>query len=388
MRCHIVVRELPAAVIVSVVAHAAALIFLVSAEEEPAVVVAVQREPPPLAPQPEPPMPASAPLDPPPIEVVFLDERAAATAQTTLDLPPLSALLPARRPGSHETAVSTSSTTATAETSTTGATGTSGTPDPRGAEPGRSPLMTMRRPELAGLSATFLDDLASRTKPAEPIPDLPGARIDAEIADIRARLRNPNRDHTADRARLVELNEARKQVELKPDGGGRYKSNKTTFVAKIDPDGKAHLKDKANLQWHGLGATFDVTDWAMRSSGIDPYAREKLKFLDRTRGQRVAIGREHRREVLSHSAQIMDRNIARLWATTPDLHARKQSLFDLWDECAETGFPELVAGGTDARKALTDFIKAKLTGADAYTPDELTHLNRQRRSKASFAPYE
>jgi hypothetical protein len=248
--------------------------------------------------------------------------------------------------------------------------------------------MTMRKPERRGMSSKFLDDFLARSKPLEPLPDLPGARLDTEIADIRARLRNPNRNHDGDRIRLAELNEARKHVELQPDGGGSYKANKTTFVAKIDPDGKAHLQDKANLQRRGLGASFDVSDWAMRSAGIDPYAREKLSFLDRTRDQRVAIGREHRREVLSRSAHIMQRNIDRLWASAPDLRARKQGLFELWDECAETGGKELIAGGADARKALADFVKIKLTGAAAYTADELVRLNRQRRSKATFAPYD
>jgi hypothetical protein len=369
----IVVRELPAAAIVSVVVHAAALVLLARDEVAEAIVVVPAAEPGPAPPAPPP--------APPPIEIVLLDEPAAAAAETALPLPPPPEAPPARPPGARGAAISTSGAS-TAET----ASGAELLP-PDGA-PARTPMMTMRRPELKGMSSKLIDDLIARGKPAEPVPDLPGARIDAEIADIRARLRNPNRNHGADYERLEALHEARRNLELRPAGGGSYKADKRTFTAKVDPDGKVHLKDKANWQWKGLGATFDVTDWAMRSAGIDPYASEKRKFLDRTRDQRVAIGREHRREVLAHSAHFMQRNIERLWASTPDLAARKQALFELWDECAEAGSAEQIAGGADARKALADFIKVQLVGAAAYTAEELARLNRQRRSQATFAPYD
>lgn len=375
-------RELPAAVIVSVVVHAAALALLARDEVAGAILVVPAAEPGPAPPAPPPPPPTPPPTTP--IEIVFLDERAAAAARTTLPLPLLLPPQPppARQPSTRGAAISTSSGASTAE-----AAGGAELLPPDGA-PARSPMMAMRKPELKGLSSKLLDDLVARGKPSEPIPDLPGARLDAEIAEIRARLRTPNGSHGGDLARLVALNEARRKVELRPDGGGRYKADLPTFTAKVDPDGKVHLRDKPNWQWKGLGATFDVTDWAMRSAGIDPYAREKLKFLDRTRDQRVAIGREYRREVLAHSAHFMQRNIERLWASTADLRARKQGLFELWDECAETGSAEQIAGGADARKALADFIKVRLTGAAAYTAEELARHNRQRRSKATFAPYD
>jgi hypothetical protein len=371
-------RGIPA-VIASVAVHAAALAWFLRGE------AAV----PPPVPAPEP--------EPPPIEIAFLDEPAPPPVETALPPAPPPPAPPPELGGPDTHGLSPrgpaeSIALSTHSGSETGATGRQpGEPD-GAAGPGRSGLMTMRRPRLeGGLSGSFLDDFISRSKPAEPVPDLPGARIDAEIADIRARLRRtdrPGRDHGADYERLVQLSEERKRVELKPDGDGTYKADSPGFTAKIDRDGKAHLEDKPPVQVQGGTIRFDVTDMAMRAAGIDPYAAEKMRFLERTRDQRAAIRREHEREQLSKSALHMRRNLERLWASTTDLAARKQHLFELWDECAETGDAQLVAGGADARQVVAEFIQIKLTGEHAYTAGELAQLNRQRRSKQVFAPYD
>ncbi len=375
-------RELPAAVLVSVAVHAAALAWLTAGEPEAPILAGLGSEaqrPAPDPPQPPPPEPPpQPPPEPPPIEVVFLDERAMRAITATIPLPPA-------YPGAESAAISTHGAERAGTASAHDAAA------PSGAEPpGRTPLMTMRRPELrGGLSGAFLDDFLARSKPAEPVPDLPGARIDAEIADLRARLRNPGHGSPgADLVRLVELHDQRKRVELRRQRDGTYRADSTGFTAKIDRDGKAHLADKPSVRFQGPILLMDVTDMAMRTAGIDPYASEKLRFLDRTRDQRAAIAREHRREQLGQSAHLMRRNLERLWASTPDLGARKQGLFELWDECAETGSAELVAGGEDARRVVADFIKVKLTGASAYTADELARLNARRRSRAVFAPYD
>lgn len=126
----------------------------------------------------------------------------------------------------------------------------------------------------------------------------------------------------------------------------------------------------------------------MLRMGIDPYARDKLALLDRTRDQRVAVGERHRKAQLARAAELMQRNVDRLWAMAPDLAARKRGLFELWDDCAETGGDELVAGADAARRLVIGVIRARLRGADAYTTAELTELNAIRRSTAVFTPYE
>jgi hypothetical protein len=112
--------------------------------------------------------------------------------------------------------------------------------------------------------------------------------------------------------------------------------------------------------------------------------------LDETRDERVAIGNRYRKQQLAQSKQLVQRNLDRLWASTSDLAARKQGLFELWDDCAETGSEELVAGGTAARTHVIGFIRSKLPAGstDAFTQTELVHFNKQRKSRATFAPYE
>jgi hypothetical protein len=78
----------------------------------------------------------------------------------------------------------------------------------------------------------------------------------------------------------------------------------------------------------------------------------------------------------------MQANIARLWAKTTSVDERKQGLFELWDECAETGTPEEIQGGEAARAFVLDHIRATVT----YTADEVEVLNAHRHSRQPFCP--
>jgi len=162
-----------------------------------------------------------------------------------------------------------------------------------------------------------------------------------------------------------------------------------------DPGDEAHpehlLKDHAVTAIIPIfGGRLELTDWMMRREGIDPYASRKLKFLDATRDERVQIGNRHRAQQLAMTPQIVRRNLERLWAALPDTAARKRALFDLWDECVETGDPSVVAASDAARRLVIAFIRSHLPadGPDAFTPAELDALARARRSSAAFQPYE
>jgi hypothetical protein len=139
-----------------------------------------------------------------------------------------------------------------------------------------------------------------------------------------------------------------------------------------------------------IGGKFDVSDWLMRNHGIDPYAAKKLAFLDSTRDERVQRGNRFRTDQLAHATQLMKRNLDALWAASLDLATRKRALFELWDECAETGDPGLVESAQDARRLVIGFIRAHLPagGPDAFTADELAALAKLRQSKAAFRPYD
>jgi hypothetical protein len=223
--------------------------------------------------------------------------------------------------------------------------------------------------------------------------------------------------------------------ELRANKDGTYTKNDSVYVATIAEDGTVSFKDKPNfrvglklpsvraLKKHlanwvedpysgNLGdvdegqsqddddddvfiipiivGSFDLTDAAMRWMGDDPYNAKKLAFLDRTREERAEIGRKHRNDQLERAeAYILD-HAAKLWARDDFTPAEKRELlFELWDECAETGDTKQVDAGNRARAALMRFIEVKLPAGsdDAFSADEIEALDRRRHSEAHFAPY-
>jgi hypothetical protein len=200
--------------------------------------------------------------------------------------------------------------------------------------------------------------------------------------------------------------------ELEPSGGGRYKKDDDVFSAKIARDGTVHLRDKRDFDIHAVtlgdvvGSThndwllrhlpvalygrFEPDVWLERKAGEDPYASRKLAWLDKTRDERARIGMENRKEDLARAPEYMQLNVAWAWQKTEhDPEARKHALFELWDDCAESGDDALVEAGRQARAYLIGFIRDHL-GADqpgAFTADDLARLNARRRSQAAFEPY-
>lgn len=197
-------------------------------------------------------------------------------------------------------------------------------------------------------------------------------------------------------------------AEITPGGRGSYKIDDLVFKGKIAPDGSVSLKDKANIQhqfksWSHikkvlrtmgplglLQLDFDVTDALMRKKKMDPYASRKLAFLDQTRDARVEVGTEYRKQVLARTSEIVRQNLDAMWAHLPDAAARKQALFEMWDEVDETGEEALVEAGKSARAVVVGFIRTRLPrgSAQAFTVDDVTRLNAKRRSRSTFTPYE
>jgi hypothetical protein len=167
-----------------------------------------------------------------------------------------------------------------------------------------------------------------------------------------------------------------------PDGKRGERTLEKSVGGSIDPDDRTPTAIVPVL-----GGGFDITDAIMRRKKVDPYAAAKLRYLDSTRDERVQIGNRYKREQLAQSAQLMQKTLDWLWASKVDLAARKQALFELWDDCAEVGSDAMVEGGKAARALVVGAIRARLTGADAYTAAELAAFNKRRQSKAVFEPY-
>ena len=93
---------------------------------------------------------------------------------------------------------------------------------------------------------------------------------------------------------------------------------------------------------------------------------------------------------LAQVAQIVKKNLSLVWAATKDPQLRKQALFEMWDECVETGSAEVVEAASTARKMIIGFIRANFPahGPHPYTAAEIAACNRAKQSTATFSPYE
>lgn len=228
--------------------------------------------------------------------------------------------------------------------------------------------------------------------------------------------------------------------ELAEVGGGRRRSDQGTFVAEIGRDGSVTLKDRPNLRvgfavpspralgqglanWYRdpyaqtrdperqplpsgvvddeeeqrkrpktvplISGSFDVTDWLMRMAGRDPYMAAKLRFLDRTRAERVELAAEYRQELLRNVTVIVRAHAARAWEAPGTAAEKRRLLFELWDECIEGGSEDERQAAELARAAILGFVQSHLPAGSehGYSAEELTELNRKRSSKQPFSPY-
>jgi hypothetical protein len=330
------------AIAISTVFHAAAFAWVGTRDRVKPV--AVRRLTPPPEAQPAP--------EPPELAVVLLDDHAPllAVAPPTRDKPAVS------HPRASHGRISVSTGPRPEARSP-------GSPPELPAAPGtgHSPLMSMRGserahgPELSGgPSADFLGQFVANDKPLERGPAPTG--------------------------------------ELHPNGR-EMTSRHETFTAHVERDGTAHFETapdvdvKPSCLFIGCKMAFD--DALMRRAHIDPYASAKRQWLEKTFDERVAMGIAFRKDELAHSAIYMQRNLDWMWRSTSDPRERKQALFELWDEVAETGGDELVAGGAQARAYLVGFIRTHLPAgsAGAFSDSEVAQLNAHRKSHAVFAPY-
>ena len=228
-------------------------------------------------------------------------------------------------------------------------------------------------------------------------------------------------------AALEWMDERAPTSELKPAGNGTFEADDLMFTAAIGSDGRVKIEDKPNfhvelalpsaaaiagsvLDWYAdpynesqkdqravetgtvtfFKGGFDLTDWAMRRIGDDPYLRRKALFLDRTRDERAQIAAVDQSERLRDAVATLRAYLGDIWAYDGwSAERRRALLFELWDECAETGAEQVVSAGDQARATVIGFVRRTLPAGtdDAYGEEEIERLNAGRMSKRAFAPY-
>jgi hypothetical protein len=117
---------------------------------------------------------------------------------------------------------------------------------------------------------------------------------------------------------------------------------------------------------------------------------EKQAFLEGTFEARLAMRADHGARVMRGALDELPAYLAAVWRYEPwSVRVRKRVLFELWDECAESGPANVVASARTARAVIVSFIRRKLPAGsrDAYPALELRQLNAKRTSAARFEPY-
>ncbi len=172
------------------------------------------------------------------------------------------------------------------------------------------------------------------------------------------------------------------KVDQAVDGGWDSGTGTGEGNAPISLHDKAYSKF-GEPQLPIAGGSMDLTSWAMRKFHVgDPYASRKRKILAETFDQRVDIRARHTEHALDRSSELMQHNVARLWAGALSLADKKAALFELWDECTE-GADHAGEAGERARAIVLSFIRSHA----ALTPAEVAAFDEHRASKQHFAPY-
>jgi hypothetical protein len=250
-----------------------------------------------------------------------------------------------------------------------------------------------------------------RKSPAgdEGSPFIPGARADGEPArepkQIDLSLHPTLRAETSPRGTVpapgssLEQRGLLESPRLKPSGDGTYAHNGGSFKADIARDGSVTFSERNGKPKPGvtmqdgspaLGGSFDVNDAIMAMAGDNTAAYDELKFLEATRPMRQQMADEACKEQLAESVLRMRPQLEAIWNDGRlSLAKRHRLIFQLWDQCAEDGTPDVRRTSEQIRAVIVDFINKRMPQSSvyAYSPADLDELNRSRRSQAIFAPY-
>jgi hypothetical protein len=156
--------------------------------------------------------------------------------------------------------------------------------------------------------------------------------------------------------------------------------------ARVRPDGQIAFKEPG-AKLNGLGASFDVTDMALRAAGQDPYAAQKARIAEATREDRFCLTLKDNEGSKRDALFRLKENLERI-ARDPSLGAaeRRAAVFQLWDGCFDAADDPLARA---ARATIAAFIRRVFPAGspEAYTPVELAMLNRRRNCRRFFNPY-
>lgn len=212
------------------------------------------------------------------------------------------------------------------------------------------------------------------------------------------------------------------------DGTVLYVDPGRRFTAALNPDGTVRFGDRWGRDQHG--GRMRGSGWALRQistrgigiggpaewllglqdrmGGPEMHGTAKSNFLEKTAALRTQMAIAFTLELLETRLKGLEQELFDLWtADGQPPAARRELLFQRWDECDE--LYAVGPGGEDitpearsaidqaradtaeqARRVIEGFIRRQLPrgGASGYTRAELADMNKRRRSKQPFTPYD
>ncbi|PRP91880.1 hypothetical protein ENSA5_52220 [Enhygromyxa salina] len=287
----------------------------------------------------------------------------------------------------------------------------SNSPTPRsGAEPPPAPTQAESEPsEVPGLSLHGMRDGARASTTGSGVvvdPSLLQGSRDAYEDSVK----NPGVGEGAVQGPAAPPSSAVDYAFKREKGKLVYRDPSGRFVATLRSDGRVDFRNKgAKASWTqiGLGGPGDLLAAA---GGDDPYARIKAKLLKATFEMRLGMAVQFQTKQLDKRLRRLNGELDKIWADERrQLGARKELLFQRWDECDEPedvasptsalpGFGEVESSDLDqarqdaassARRLIEKFVRehAPKGSPEAFTPAELSDMNRRRVSKQKFKPY-
>jgi hypothetical protein len=152
-------------------------------------------------------------------------------------------------------------------------------------------------------------------------------------------------------------------------------------AAHIHPDGTVTFGSPRRSRFHrGI--------WAIGAEGN--YRAEKERFLAETFELRAMIAARFRQDAAHRSLAWLPAHLERIWQNRfATVEERRETLFAIWDEAAESDDGELGWAGAQARRIIDEFVRWRLPegSKDAYGLRELERLNARRGRGPAFDPY-
>lgn len=210
------------------------------------------------------------------------------------------------------------------------------------------------------------------------------------------------------------------------DGTMMYVDAGKRFTAVFNADGTVRFGDRWNRDQHGQrmpgsrGALRQInmaglgmsgpSEWLIKLQdllgGPEEHASAKREFLNRTREVRTQMTIAWTLKLLTYRLGTLERELFDLWNAAGEPAAKRELIFQRWDECDEAYRVEIAGEVTEeaaseidrartqtaeeARRIIESFVRRQLPrpGPNAYSPRELGDMNGRRTSRQEFRPYD